>query len=229
MIYAKTWAWLTAASTWQGPQGMGSRTGIYLLDCLLTLVLASVIALPLGLWIGHTGHLRQFAVALTGGMRALPTLGLLTALSIWMGLGLGAPLVALTLLALPPILAGAYSGVESVDPAVLDGCRAMGMTGWQIFRLAELPLAAPLIVSGLRSAAVQIVATWTVAAYLPIEGLGRYLIDGLALHDYPQMLGGSLVIIVIELLVDGLFALLERAVVPKGVRLERGMASKSTN
>jgi osmoprotectant transport system permease protein len=229
MIYERTWSWLTAASTWQGPQGMGVRTGIYLWDCLLTLLLALAIALPLGLWIGHTGHLRQVVVAFTGGMRALPTLGLLTALSLWMGLGLGAPLLALTVLAIPPILAGAYSGVESVDPRIVDACHAMGMTGWQTFRMAELPLAAPLIVSGLRSAAVQIVATWTVAAYLPIEGLGRYLIDGLAVHNYPEMLGGSLVIIVIELVVDGLFALLERAVVARGVRLERGMAGATSS
>lgn len=225
MIYQKTWQWLTSPSSWTGPQGIGARTGIYLLDCVLTLVLASLIALPLGLWIGHTRRFQQVIVSLTGGMRALPTLGLLTALSLWMGIGLGAPLLALTLLAIPPILAGAYSGVESVDAQIVDSCHAVGMTGWQTFRIAELPLALPLIVSGLRSAAVQIVATWTVAAYLPIEGLGRYIIDGLAVHDYPQMLGGSVVIIVIELLVDGLFALLEKACVARGVRLARGYAS----
>lgn len=219
MIYAETWNWLTSSANWAGSQGILARTGIYLLDCLLTLVLAAAVALPLGLWIGHTGKLRQVVVSVTGGMRALPTLGLLTALSIWMGLGLGAPLLALTILAIPPILAGAYAGVEAVDPRIVDACHAMGMTGWQTFRLAELPLALPLIVSGLRSAAVQIIATWTVAAYLPIEGLGRYLIDGLAVHDYPEMLGGSIIIIVIELLADGLFALLERATVPTGVRL----------
>jgi osmoprotectant transport system permease protein len=225
MIYQKTWQWLTSPSSWTGPQGIGARTGIYLLDCVLTLVLASLIALPLGLWIGHTRRFQQVIVSLTGGMRALPTLGLLTALSLWMGIGLGAPLLALTLLAIPPILAGAYSGVESVDAQIVDSCHAVGMTGWQTFRIAELPLALPLIVSGLRSAAVQIVATWTVAAYLPIEGLGRYIIDGLAVHDYPQMLGGSVVIIVIELLVDGLFALLEKACVARGVRLARGYTS----
>ena len=222
-MYEKTWAWLTSPSTWQGPQGMAARTGVYLWDCFLTLLLATVIALPIGLWIGHTGRFRHLIVSFTGAMRALPTLGLLTALSLWMGLGLGAPLAVLAILAIPPILSGATSGVESVDPRVADACHAMGMTGWQTFRLAELPLAVPLIVSGLRSAAVQIVATWTVAPYLPIEGLGRYLIDGLAVHDYKQMLGGSVVIIAIELLVDGLFALLERAAVARGVRRERGM------
>ena len=225
MIYQKTWHWLTSPASWAGPQGIGARTGVYLLDCLLTLVLAALIALPIGLWIGHTRRFQQVIVSLTGGMRALPTLGLLTALSLWMGIGLGAPLLALTLLAIPPILAGAYSGVQSVDAQIVDSCHAVGMTGWQTFRLAELPLALPLIVSGLRSAAVQIVATWTVAAYLPIEGLGRYIIDGLAVHDYPQMLGGSIVIIVIELLIDGLFALLEKACVARGVRLARGYAS----
>jgi osmoprotectant transport system permease protein len=225
MIYLKTWQWLTSPASWSGPQGIGARTGIYLLDCVLTLILASLIALPLGMWIGHTRRFQQVIVSLTGGMRALPTLGLLTALSLWMGIGLGAPLLALTLLAIPPILAGAYSGVESVDAQIVDSCHAVGMTGWQTFRIAELPLALPLIVSGLRSAAVQIVATWTVAAYLPIEGLGRYIIDGLAVHDYPQMLGGSVVIIVIELLVDWLFALLEKACVARGVRLARGYTS----
>lgn len=225
MIYRLTWNWLTSPASWSGPQGIGARTGIYLLQCLITLLLTAAIALPIGLWIGHTGRCRQLVISLTGGMRALPTLGLLTALSLWLGIGLGAPLAALTILAIPPVLSGADAGIQSVDPALTDACRAIGMTEWQVFRTAELPLALPLIVSGLRSAAVQIVATWTVAAYLPVEGLGRFLIDGLAVHDYPEMLGGSVIIIVIELLVDGLFALLEKAIVPRGVRLARGYAA----
>ncbi|MEB4616475.1 ABC transporter permease, partial [Leucobacter sp. M11] len=94
-------------------------------------------------------------------------------------------------LAIPPILAGAYSGVESVDRAAVDASRALGMTEWQILCRVEVPLALPLIVGGLRSAVLQVVATATVAAYLPLGGLGRYLFDALPVQDYAQMLSGA--------------------------------------
>ena len=210
--YAQALGWLSDPVNWAGPTGIIARTGIYLGHCLLTLAIASLIAIPLGLWVGHTGRLRAVMVPLSGALRSLPTLGFLSALSLTMGLGLGAPLVALTTLAIAPILAGAYAGVESVDRELVDASRAIGFTERQILTRVEIPLAMPIVVSGLRSAAVQILASWTVAAYLPIEGLGRYLIDGLAMHDYTQMLAGSAVVIVLELAANALFGALERAV-----------------
>jgi osmoprotectant transport system permease protein len=173
--------------------------------------IASAIAIPLGLWIGHTGRLRGLAIALTGALRALPTLGLLTLVVIWRGIGLAPPTVALVVLAIPPLLAGAYAGLEAVDAATVDAARAIGMTEWQVLGKVEVPLALPLILGGLRAAVLQVVATATIAAYIGLGGLGRYLIDGLAVRDYPQMAAGSVVIVVLALVLDGAFAVAQRA------------------
>jgi osmoprotectant transport system permease protein len=178
-------------------------------------VIAAAIAVPLGLWIGHTGRLRGLAVAVTGALRALPTLGLLTLMVLWRGIGLTPPTIALVVLAIPPLLAGAYAGLESVDRATVDAARAIGMTEWQVLGRVEIPLAMPLIVGGIRSAVLQVVATATIAAYIGLGGLGRYLIDGLAVRDYPQMLAGSLVVVVLALVLDGCFVLLQRVLSPQ--------------
>jgi osmoprotectant transport system permease protein len=203
--------WLTDHAHWVGDDGIPHRLAQHVGYSALTVVVAAAVALPIGLWIGHTGRLRGLAVALTGALRALPTLGVLTYFVLLSGIGLKAPFLALTLLALPPLLAGAYSGLESVDRATIDAARAIGMTEWQVLRKVEVPLALPLIVGGLRSATLQVVATATIAAYVGLGGLGRYLIDGLALSDYPRVVAGSVVVIVLALVLDGIFVLLQRA------------------
>jgi osmoprotectant transport system permease protein len=142
-------------------------------------------------------------------MRALPTLGLLTAIALYLGIGLTAPLVALVILAVPPLLAGAYAGLESVDRQTIDAARAMGMTEWQILTRVEVPLALPIIVGGIRSSVLQVVATATVAAYVGLGGLGRYLIDGQAVSDYAQMAAGSVLVIALALALDATFAALQ--------------------
>ncbi|PWG59898.1 ABC transporter permease [Bifidobacterium catulorum] len=210
--YGQVAGWFADPANWYGPAGLVERTGVYLWQCFATLALAALVAVPLGLFIGHTGYGRSVMVPVTGALRSLPTLGLLSALSLLLGLGLAAPMAALTVLAVPPILAGVYAGIESVEGELVDASRAIGFTEWEILVQVELPLAAPLIVAGFRSATVQVLATWTVAAYLPVEGLGRYLIDGLAVHDYVRMLAGSVVVIVLELAANGLFAVLGRVV-----------------
>lgn len=203
--------WITAGAHWQGDDGFPHRIVQHLGYTALTVAIASAIALPLGLWIGHTGRLRGLAIAVTGALRALPTLGLLTLVVIWRGIGLTPPTVALVVLAIPPLLAGAYAGLESVDRATTDAARAIGMTEWQVLGRVEIPLALPLILGGVRAAVLQVVATATIAAYIGLGGLGRFLIDGLAVRDYPQMLAGSVVIVVLALLLDGVFALTQRA------------------
>ncbi|MGZ8719396.1 MAG: ABC transporter permease [Aeromicrobium sp.] len=150
---------------------------------------------------------------MTGAMRALPTLGVLTLMVLYLGIGLIPAIVSLVLLAIPPLLAGAYSGLESVDRRTIDAARAMGMTEWQILVKVEVPLAMSLIVGGFRSATLQVVATATVAAYIGLGGLGRYLIDGLDLSDYPKMLAGSILVIGLALFLDGVFALLQKIAV----------------
>ena len=203
--------WLTTGAHWHGEDGFPHRIVQHLGYTALTVAIASAIALPLGLWIGHTGRLRGLAIAVTGALRALPTLGLLTLVVIWRGIGLTPPTVALVVLAIPPLLAGAYAGLEAVDRGTIDAARAIGMTEWQVLGRVEIPLALPLIIGGLRAAVLQVIATATIAAYIGLGGLGRYIIDGLAVRDYPQMLAGSLVIVVLALILDGLFAVTQRA------------------
>jgi osmoprotectant transport system permease protein len=209
-IFGEAASWLGQAANWSGDDGVPHRLIEHIGYTALTVAIAGAIALPLGLWIGHTGRLRTVAVALTGALRALPTLGVLTLVVLWRGIGLTPAIVSLVVLAIPPLLAGAYAGLEAVDRATIDAARAIGMTEWQILFRVEIPLALDLIIGGVRSAVLQVVATATVAAYIGLGGLGRYLIDGIAVRDYGQMLAGSFVIVVLALALDGLFALVQR-------------------
>ncbi len=210
-VVTDTIDWFADSSHWSGDDGVPHRLVQHLGYTSLTVLIAAAIAIPIGLWIGHTGRLRGLAVVSSGALRALPTLGVLTYASLFTGIGIKAAIFTLVLLAIPPLLAGAYAGLESVDRQTIDAARAMGMTEWQILTKVEVPLALPLIVGGFRSATLQVVATATVAAFVPGPGgLGRYLIDGLALSDYPRVVAGSVVVIVLALVLDALFVLLQR-------------------
>lgn len=209
-ILSEAWSWLGDGSHWSGVDGVPHRLLEHLGYTALTVAIAAAIALPLGLWIGHTGRFRVVGVTLTGALRALPTLGVLTWMVLWRGIGLTPATVALVVLAIPPLLAGAYSGLEAVDRTTIDAARAIGMSEWQILFRVEIPLALDLIIGGVRSAVLQVVATATIAAYIGLGGLGRYLIDGIAVRDYAQMLSGSIVIVVLALALDGLFVLVQR-------------------
>ena len=184
-----------------------------------------IIALPLGLYIGHTGKGRALALIAGNASRALPTLGLLSVLVVGLDIGIIAPVIALVLLGIPPLLAGAYAGVESVDPQTVDAAKAVGMTPLQVLFKVELPLAAPLIVGGLRSATLQIIATVTISAYVGYDSLGTAILNGLATANYVEMIGGSVFVTVLALAVDLLFTGLQRFAVPRGV--SRG-ADRST-
>lgn len=209
-VLSETVDWLTDGEHWTGEKGIPNRLVEHLGYTALTVVIAAAIAVPIGLWIGHTGRFRGVAIAVSGALRALPTLGVLTGVVLISGIGLTPAIVSLVLLALPPLLAGAYAGLEAVDRQTIDAARAIGMTEWQILTKVEIPLALPLIVGGFRSATLQVVATATVAAYIGLGGLGRYIIDGLALSDYPQMAAGSVLVIVLALLLDAVFVALQR-------------------
>ena len=209
-VFAKATDFLTDSVNWHGDDGFPHRIAQHLGYTTLTVAIAAAIALPLGLWIGHTGRLRGLAVAFTGSMRALPTLGVLILMVLWRGIGLTPPITALVILAIPPLLAGAYAGIESVDRQTIDAARAVGMNEWQVLGRVEVPLAFPVILGGIRNAVLQVVATATIAAYIGLGGLGRYLIDGVAVRDYPQTLAGAVVVVVLALALDGLFAALQR-------------------
>lgn len=206
--------YLGTASNWIGEGGIVLRLGEHLWYSLLAVLAALVVAFPLGLFIGHTGRGKLVLVSLSNVLRALPSLGIMTLLVLLMGLGLFPPLLALTLIAIPPILAGVYAGVANVDPLVVDSARAMGMKDSRIILQVELPLALPLVLGGLRGALLQVIATATIAAYVNLGGLGRYIFDGLALYDYGQVMVGAVLVTGLALLVDGLMALVLRWVSP---------------
>lgn len=204
--------WLADPAHWSGPGSVPSRVLEHLWVTLLVVVAAAVVALPTGVWVGHSGRGRSVVVGLAGAARAIPTLGLLTLLGLWLGIGLGAPLLALVVLAIPSLLAGAYSGVESVERTTTSAARALGMSEWQIVTRVELPLAAPVIIGGIRAATLQVIATATLAAYVADTGLGRYLFNGLKSRDYAQMLAGAVLVTLLALLLEiGLAALQHRA------------------
>lgn len=222
-MITRVWEWLAAAQSWRGPDGIPARLAEHLGYSALVVVLAALIAMPLGLWVGHSGKGR-WLISFANAARAIPTLGLLFALAMWLGPHIPGraafvvpSVVALVLLAIPPILAGTYAGVEAVDPAARDAARGMGMTPSQVLFRVELPCAIPLLWSGVRSAVLQVIATATIAAYIGLGGLGRFLIDGLAAADYPQTAGGAVLVAVLALLVDGLFALVQRMIVSPGL------------
>jgi len=214
-------AWILDPANWSGPGSIPQRLWEHVWITAVVLFIASAIALPVGALIGHTGRGREPAVRVSGGLRALPTLGLLTLFGIWIGIGLTAPIIALVILAIPPLLAGTYAGFESVDRGTIDAARGVGMRESQIVRMVELPLAMPILVGGIRSATLQIIATATLAAYIADDGLGRFIFAGLKTRDYAEMLGGSILVILLALIVDGGLALTQRRVVPAGVRVTR--------
>ena len=200
--------WLKDGQNWLGPSGILIRTGQHVLFVAAVVLISALIALPIGLYIGHTGRWKNLVLTATGAARAVPTLGLLTLIGLWLGIGWQAPLIALVALAMPPILAGAYSGVISAQGSS-DAARAIGLTERQILTQLEIPAGAPLIITGLRSAVLQVIATATLAAYTANLGLGRFLYVGLKTRDYGQMIGGALVVVVIALIVDLLFGRLQ--------------------
>ena len=189
---AQAFAWIADPAHQGGPGGIWARLGEHLLYTLIATTAAAAIAIPLGYWIGHTGRGRGLIVGATGVARALPTLGVLTLIALLAGVGVGAPLAALAVLALPSIQAGAYAGLDAIPASTIDAARALGMSEWQVLTRVEIPLGLPQLIGGLRSATLQVVATATLVAYVGGGGLGRYLFLGLKTQDYPQMLAASL-------------------------------------
>lgn len=201
-------AWLADPANQGGPGGIWARMREHLVYTLIATAGAGLVGVPLGYAIGHTGRGRGLVVGATGAARALPTLGVLTLIALFTGVGVTAPLIALGILAVPSILAGAYAGVDAVERGTVDAARAIGLSEWQILTRVEIPLGLPQLIGGLRSAMLQVLATATLVAYVGGGGLGRFLFLGLKTQDYPQMLAASLLVvglaIVGEIVFEGL-------------------------
>lgn len=212
-------SWIFSPERLEGAHTLPDRIGEHLFFTFLAVLIAALIAIPVGYLIGHTGKGREVAVAISGAARALPSFGLILLLVLMFGVlrvSLAA-VVAFVLLAIPSILAGAYAGIQAIDRSTIDAARAIGMTEWQILWKVEAPLGLPLLIAGIRSGALQVIATVTLAAYVNLGGLGYDILQGLPLQRFDQMLGSAIVIMVLALVVDGLFGLLQTITVPRGV------------
>jgi osmoprotectant transport system permease protein len=210
--------WLTASQQWRGDDGIPHRLAEHLTYSGISLLFATLIGLTFGLLVGHTGR-GAFAVATVANLaRAIPTFGLVVLVVTVAGLSTTPVLVALVALAVPPILINTFEGVRGVDPDTRDAARGMGMTGWEVLLKVEVPMALPLILLGLRVAAIQVVATATVAAYPGLGGLGRFIVDGLARNNYELVIGGSAVVVMLALVVQAVFTALRRFVVSPGLQ-----------
>lgn len=214
------WDYLSDPFNWSGNEGIWARIIEHLWYTISALALSAAIALPIGLRIGHTRRGAFLAINLGNAARALPSLGLLMiAVLLTDQIGFLPVLIALVALGIPPILASTYAGLSGVDPATIDAARGMGMTGREILTKVEIPIGLPLIISGLRSATLQIVSTATIAALVSLGGLGRYVVDGLKLRDFPQMFTGALLVALLAIVLDAIFALIGRITVSQGLRL----------
>lgn len=217
-------AWLLDGTHWQGPDGVATRVLEHLQVSGAAVGLAAALALPLGLWLGHTGRGGFAAINVANIGRALPSMALLAfalpvAFSLRLGLGFWPTLLALVPLGIPPILTNAFVAIRAVDRDVVEAARGMGMGEWQVLRRAELPIALPLVLAGVRNAAVAIVATATLGALVAGGGLGRYIVDGLARQEYERLFVGALLVALLAIATELTFSLLERAVVSAGLRL----------
>ncbi|MFF6997820.1 ABC transporter permease [Streptomyces sp. NPDC008313] len=204
--------WLTTGANWQGEKGVWHRLAEHLYFSGVTLAVSCLVALPLALWLGHIGKGGALAVNISNVGRAVPTLAVLVLLTLTpLGQQGDLPtLIALVLFAVPPLLTNAYLGMREVDRSVVEAARGMGMSGGQVFRRVELPLAYPLVMTGLRSAAVQVVATATLAAMAGEGGLGRIITAGFSLQNTPQVVAGAFLVAVLALLVEAVLVVAGR-------------------
>jgi osmoprotectant transport system permease protein len=221
-------AWLTDPAQWSGRDAIPVRVTEHVLMSGISLLIGLAVALPLGLAIGHTRRWEGAVVAITNVGRAVPSIGILgiayvltlplvAALEL-RNIGTPATVIALIALAIPPIVVNTYTGIRDVDPDTVEAARGMGMSGRQVLRRVEVPIALPVILAGVRTSSVQVIATATLGAILSTGGLGRYIVDGFAQLDEPQMVGGAILVMLLVLVSEAAFAFAQRQVVSPGLR-----------
>lgn len=192
----------------------------YLQICGLSIVVAMVIGVVLGIAVSRNALLAFIAVNLSGLMRAIPVIAFLIAALPYLGIGFVPTIVALIVLGIPPILLNTYTGIRGIDAATIDAARGMGMTTWQIIMRIQSPLVLPIVAAGVRTAAVQIVATATLAAIIGAGGYGAYIIDGLFRLNNTEILAGAIPVAVLALVVEVFMSWLQRAITPAGLRAQ---------
>jgi len=221
--------WFADPAHYQGSDAVQTRLFEHLAVSGLAVLAGLLIALPIGLYLGHTGRFGFIAVNVANIGRAIPSLAAIalaipvaaTLLGVQNGLGFWPTFLALIPLALPPILTNAYVGVQGVDRDVIEAARGMGLSERAILRRVELPLALPVVLAGIGTAAVNVVATATLGALVAFGGLGRYIVDGLALQEYDRLFAGALLVALLAIAVEVAFGTFERAAVSPGIRIEQ--------
>lgn len=221
-VLAKAFDFMTSTANYHGGGGIPTRLWEHVQMSVLALVIAMVIALPVGLLVGHRRKGGFFAITIGNLGRALPSFGILaivfplTLRYLHVGsLGFVATLITLVLLAIPPIMLNTFVGTREVDRDTIEAARGMGLSGSQILMGVELPLAAPLIVAGLRTAATAVVATATLGAFVSWGGLGRFIVDGLSQGDQGQLVAGAFLVALLAVVTEATFAVLQKTVTPR--------------
>src|SRR5215471_6433212 len=197
------------------------HTKAYLAVCSVSIFLAIVIGVVLGVLVSRNAFLAFIAVNLSGLMRAIPIIAVLILfVSVGFGLGFKPTIIALIVLGIPPILLNTYTGIRGVDPAMIDAAKGMGMTTWQIATRIQAPLVTPLVAAGIRTSAVQIVATATLAAFIGAGGYGDYIVDGISVFNYTELIAGALAVAVLALLVEVFMSWLQSVLTPEGLKVQ---------
>ncbi len=227
-LLGEVFAWFTDPAHWAGVTGIPNRTFEHVWLSGLTVLIGTAIALPVGLAIGHTGRGAFLAVSVANLGRALPSYSLLLIFFTFFGVGFATAFPALLVLTIPPILTSTYVGVTEVDRDMVEAGRGMGMTEIELLRRVEIPMALPVIIAGVRIAAVQVVATATLAALVGGGALGRFIVDGFGLQHYDQLVGGAILVAVLALATERSFTLLERRIISPGLSGVVGAAPSAT-
>jgi len=224
--FQQGFVWLNDPLNWTNPGGLLERLSEHLTISALAVLLGCLVGWPVGIWLGHRGRGGGAVITVSNLTLAIPTLALLTILPLT-PLGFGKPpvVVALAVFAVPPLLANAYTGLRQIDPETRDAAKGMGLSGGQLLRQVELPLSVPYLAAGLRTAAVQVVATAALAAFVNGGGLGEIISAGFGIGMSAggggQIVAGGIVVAVLALVVEGVLAIVQRLVTPKPLRTQR--------
>jgi osmoprotectant transport system permease protein len=214
--------WVFTADHWWGSNGILQALGDHVRYSAIGLLIAAAIGLPIGLYVGHTGRGRFVSTGVATALRALPTIGVVMLLFRWRPISIWPVLGALVVLAIPPIVLNTAAGIDAVDRDARDAAQGLGLSPWQVLFQVEVPCALPLVLAGLRSAANQVIATATIAGFgIGLGGLGTFLFSGFGTQVYEKVYGGTILVVALVLLVEVLFALLQRRIVSPGVRARR--------
>jgi osmoprotectant transport system permease protein len=211
--------WFSNPAHWQGANGIPTRLGEHIVMSLVATAVAALVALPIGLLLGHYGVGGALAINISNIGRAIPSFAILVLMVQLVGIGATPAFIALVVLAIPPIVTNSFVGMRDVDPELRDAARGLGFRESRTLLRVELPTAMPVVMAGIRTAGVQVVATATVAALVGWGGLGRYIVDGIATRDFVQVFAGAVLVALLAAVAEVGLALLQYTLTPAGLRL----------